>query len=383
MALTPHFIQTTGAPALQGAGDGVFACPCGQSVLIAGYQPRNFLNIAIQCAICGEVTETPGVAPGTAPPPAVTIVERGTENPPGPLSGDAVLCSREEIDRLATLYLPRKTDDLTYLISDALLDEIEAEQRHLTGAALDPSPHAEGLRGFKEHPLAWAVAHFRDRLRDPDWVTFADSPDMVAMAVIASYRDLIASWGHHPLFRAMLGTVAAQGYSFHAMAMFGAAKALSLAGNRVGFVATEAISPRIVAMRLALGGPDDMSVAVRRFDRFEWPDGAPAEPQLVRAAVLDAMAASQGHINRLRPGMLILSGGAAEGMFDQLLIDTIGAALTSHGKRYRGLSAMGAIFPKVVPTMYPREARFGYAFYPAANPGLAPGHSVQIGTRAT
>ena len=60
----------------------VFGCRCGQSLLIAGYEPRNFLGIAIQCAACGRISETPGLPQGAAPPAAVTLVERGAENPP-------------------------------------------------------------------------------------------------------------------------------------------------------------------------------------------------------------------------------------------------------------------------------------------------------------
>ena len=126
---------------------------------------------------------------------------------------------------------------------------------------------------FKDHALAWAVGHFRQRLRDPDWTSFADDNDLVAMTVIAAFRDLFASWVHHPLFGAMIGTAAVQGFSLHAMAMFGAAKSLASAGNRVGFVATEGALPKIVSLQLIMGAQDQLSVAVSRFDRFEWPNG--------------------------------------------------------------------------------------------------------------
>lgn len=377
MALVPHYRQYKGIPAITGAGFGLLGCDCGQSLLIAGYEAGNFLNIAIRCAICGRTTETPGLPEGATPPPAVTLVERGAENPPSTVAGGMVLISREEMERLAALYQPRSTDTDPLVISDELLDDVEIQRRHWTGSPLDRSPAT-----YNDRPLDWAVAHFRARLRDPEWMSFSADSDMLAVAVIAAFRDLFSSWAHHPLFGAMVGTAAAQGFSFHALAIFGAAKSLVSSGNRIGFAPTQGPAPRIVSFQLMLGAQEQMSVAVNRFDRFEWPNGGQATPQAVRAAVIEAMASVQGTINRLRPGMLVLSGGASEGSFDQLLVDSIVAAVASHGKRHRGLAAVSAIFPKVSLTGRHREARFGYSFYPVANRNHSIGQSVRIGSRA-
>jgi len=374
---TPHYAQIKGSPAITGAGVGLFECDCGRSLLIAGFEAGNFLGIAIRCAACGRISETPGLPQGAVPPPAVTLVERGAENPPSMIASGTVLISREEMDRLAALYQPRSTDADPLVISDALLDEVELRQRLWTGVPLDPSPAS-----YNDHPLAWAVAHFRARLTDTEWTSFASDSDMLAVTLIAAFRDLFASWAHHPLFGAMVGTAAAQGFSFHTLAIFGAAKSLVSAGNRVGFLPTPGPAPRIVSFQLMLGTQEQMSVAVNRFDRFEWPNGGHATPQALRSAVIEAMASVQGTINRLRPGMLVLSCGASEGTFDQLLVDAIVSAVASHGKRHRGLAAVSAIFPKVSLTGKHREARFGYSFYPIANRNHSIGQSVRIGSRA-
>jgi hypothetical protein len=376
VALTPHYTQIAGTPAITGAGLGKFQCDCGQSLLIAGYEARNFLAIAIQCAACGRISETPGFAEGAAAPPAVTLVERGTPNPPATVASDTVLISREEMDRLAALWQPRTTDADSHVISDELLDDAEFQHRRWTTEPLPPSP-----AGYKDHALSWAVAHFRARLRDPDWTSFSEDTDMVAVAVIAAFRDLFASWVHHPLFGAMVSTAAAQGFSLHAMATFGAAKSLMSAGNRVAFVAADGPRPRITSFQLMVGPQDQMSVAVNRFDRFEWPAGADASLQAVRTAVIDAMASVQGSINRLRPGMLVLSAGAVEGTLEQLFVDSIAAAIGTHGKRNRGLAAVAVIFPKIVMTGRRREVRFGYSFYPVTNRNHLMGRSVRIGSR--
>ncbi len=377
MTPLPHYTQTGDSPVTAGAGSGQFSCGCGQSLLISGYEPRNFLGIAVRCFACGNVSETPGLAEGEQPPPDVTMVERGAVNPPRTVATTTVLISREEMERLVALYQPRATGADPHVISDGLLDEVETQQRCHTNQPLDPSP-----RGYKGQPLAWAIAHLRDRLRDPEWTSFADSSDSTAAAVVAAFRDLFASWSHHPLFGAMLETAAAQGFSLHAMAMFGAAKSLMSAGNQIAFVPTTGARPRIASFQLVQGPQEHMSVQVNRWDRFEWPDGAEATPQAIRAAVIEAMASVQGSINRLHPGMLVLSPGAVEGKADQLFIDNIFAAIGSHGKRYRGLAAVAAICPKVLPTGKLREVRFGYSFYPVPNRNHAIGQSVRIGARA-
>ena len=377
MTEIPHYSQIGEAPAVVCSGTGQFSCDCGQSVLIAGYEPRNFLGIAIRCAACGRISETPGLPDGAQPPPNVTLVERGDGNAPRVATNETVLISREEMERLVTFYQPRATGADPHVVSDALLDELEAQQRTWTNQSLDPAPH-----GYKDQPLAWAVAHFRQRLRDPEWTSFADSSDSTAVAVIAAFRDLFASWGHHPLFGAMIRTAAAQGYSLHAMAMFGAAKSLISAGNQIAFVPTAGPDPRITSFQLLLGPQEQMSVVVNRFDRFEWPDGIEATPQAIRAAAIEAMASVQGSINRLHPGMLVLSPGAVEGKADQLFIDNVFEAIGSHGKRYRGLAAMAVIAPKILPTGKHREVRFGYSFYPIPNRNHAIGRSVHIGSRA-
>jgi hypothetical protein len=377
VALIPHYTQIAGSPAITGTGFGLFGCRCGHSLLIAGYEPRNFLDIAIQCGTCGHISETPGLPEGAPPPLALTVLDRGTESPPATLAAGTALISREETDRLAAFWQPRATESDPHVISDALLDDAEFQQRRWTGQPLDPAPG-----GYQDHALAWAVAHFRGRLRDPEWTGFSEDTDMVAVAVIAAFRDLFASWVHHPLFGVMIATAAAQGFSLHAMAMFGAAKSLAFAGNRVAFVPAVGSGGRGASFQVLLGPGEQMSVAVNRFNRFEWPDGAEATPQSVRAAVIEAMASVQGSINRLRPGMLVLSAGAVEGTLEQMFVDAIVSAIGSHGKRHRGLAAVSVIFPKIVMTGRRREVRFGYSFYPVTNRNHSVGQSVRIGSRA-
>src|SRR5262249_37385533 len=156
-------------------------------------------------------------------------------------------------------------------------------------------------------------------------------------------------------------------FSLHALAIPGAAKSLMLSGNQVVFVPGAGPRPEIAGLQLRHGQDDIVSVVVNRFDRFEWPDHARATAQHVRGAVDEAMTSVRGGINRLHPGMLVLSGGASDPALDRLVFHGAVAAMASLGKRNRGLAAVAAIFPKIGLTGRPRETRFGYAFYPVPN----------------
>src|SRR5262249_38941136 len=70
----PHVVQIGAAPAFIGAGVRDLVCQCGESVLIQGYLPANFIGIRIRCARCGEVTTTPGLAEGDILPRNATPI---------------------------------------------------------------------------------------------------------------------------------------------------------------------------------------------------------------------------------------------------------------------------------------------------------------------
>ena len=94
-----------------------------------------------------------------------------------------------------------------------------------------------------------------------------------------------------------------------------------------------------------------------------------------------ALEASRGQINRLHPGILVLSSGASDATFDRYLTESAIAAVAQQGKRYRGLAALAFIMPKISLTGNPREAKFGYTFYPVPNRADAAGNPVRVGTR--
>jgi hypothetical protein len=92
---------------------------------------------------------------------------------------------------------------------------------------------------------------------------------------------------------------------------------------------------------------------------------------VLRAAVIDALAGAQGTVNRVRPGVVVLSVSVWQPDFDQMLVDAIHAAFQSVGRRHRGVAAVAAIMPKGLQAGSPDRIGFGYAFYPILNPRFA------------
>ena len=372
----PHFHQSGDIPAVIGEGTEDLVCSCGQAILVKGYIPRNLLAIDLHCGACGQVTTTPGLADTENPPAAAYIPER-REIPlgrPAEVGRLAALISQEEMDRLSALYLPRDPGSNPIQISLAMLDEIAADYDRITNGAM--ARHLDAIAragispgaGMREYGLAWAIHFLRTRVSDPGWSCGQDDASGVATTIAAAFRFFQLCWSHHPRFAAMEAALAGERFSPNAMARFGVAKGLSDAGNRVGFVVPEPGAARpLIGFYVAIGPDQRQDVTVEAFDRFSWPDGRQAEPVPMFNAVIERMDASRGRINPRHPGMLILSISAVWSDFDQLIANIMQAALHKHGRRYRGLTALGVILPKFRPADRPDSVHFGYNFYPFAN----------------
>lgn len=372
MAVTtaaPHFIQTGQDPVFVGTGGDILACTCGQ-VLIAGYDPDRFLAIALQCGACGTVTETPGLAPGQAPPAPLVVAEEGANDAEFlsvQVTSGATLVGRTEMDRITGLYRPRTPASNIYAFDDALLDDTAARFAAITGAKLpDVVPDFEA--GLAQHPLAWSIGYLRTRLRDEAWACMEAPPSSVACLTVAGFRHFVATWSDHPLFPAMAATAADRGFAVHGLALFAAAHCLLMQNNRIGFPNPSGPPPgRLDYVRLATGPAQSIRVMLNVFDRFEVPSGRPWTPELLRIAVQEAIEAEQGRINPRHPGLLLLSPGLAMSDFDEALIRAIQAVVQSVGRRHRGLMAVAPIVLRLARGPDRRSVQFGYGLFPVEN----------------
>ncbi len=378
MERTPHFVQTAGRPVFTGQGTGELTCRCGQSVLVRGYDPRNFLAVDFQCASCGAITTTPGLSALNSPPAAVVPLERTADAPPegASIPPGRVLAGREELDRLMHIYQPRGPESEYVTVTDEWLESLGADYDRLTGGLLathlDVVASAEAekpLSGLAKHRLAWALHTLRAGIRDPDWSCTRSSDASVATTMAGAFRYFTDCWSHHPLFPEMAAAAADTGFSLHGMALFATAKALSDSGNRIAFLPPRDGSGRVRDFAIAMGPADRLTCVVDVFDGYEWPTGRTKWEFLeLRAAVLERLLASKARINQKRPGMIVLSPGAMWETMEQPLVDAIITAFHSHGRRYRHVSALSVILAKIKETDERNTARFGYTFLPFANP---------------
>jgi len=149
-------------------------------------------------------------------------------------------------------------------------------------------------------------------------------------------------------------------------------------GNRISFPVPTGVPPQIDSFDLATGPTDLVAVHLDVFDRFEVPFGQAWDHTILRAAVADQITAAQGRINLRKPGVLVLSPGAALAGYDEALIAVVRQALQTQGRKNRGLLAVASVVLRVQATPHPHAVRFGYGFFPAANPHYAGNSLLQM-----
>ncbi len=387
MERAPHFAQAPGRPIFLGHGTGVLNCRCGQSELVRGYDPKNFLAVDFQCAACNAITTTPGLSALNSPPAAVIPLDRSAEIPPegASIPPGQVLAGREELDRLMRIYQPAGPASDVVAFTPDWLDALEADYDRLTSGLLATdlseaaaAENTKHLSSFARYPLAWAIRTLRTGIADPHWACAATDEASVASTVAAAFRYFNECWSHHPLFPEMAATAADTGFSLHGLDLFATAKLLSDSGNRVAFLPTHDGSGRVKDFAIAMGPTDRLTCIVDPFSQYEWQPAPQLDFDRLRAEVQERLLASKSRINPKRPGMIVLSPGATSGALEQPLVDAIYATFHTQGRRYRHVSAMSVIMGKIAATSEPHVVRFGYSFLPIPNPRHA-AVKVQIG----
>jgi len=350
-------------------------------VLLRGNRPGALLAIDIECAVCGAVTTTPGLAADQVIPFGARMVGRDRIPRPHPLALPAgtVLADRDELFRVDLLSRPRDVPAVPFDVSAPTLHAAGAEYDALTGGQLAahraavPPDTDEMWPGLTRLPVVWALERLNAGVSTPGFWCLAREPDAVAANQLGAFREFPSVWSQHPLFPAMAAGAASTGFSTHALAVFAAARALAVGGNRVGFSPPVRAGARIEEFHIEIGsgeaGPSErLPVLVRRFDRFDWPGGWGAEAAATRAAAIDALIASQPRINARHPGVLVLSVGAVRRQIDPVLIEGVTRALQERGRRHRGLAAVALMLPKIYATARQDQVVFGWIFLPFANP---------------
>ena len=366
----------------RGAGAGDLLCRCGASVLIQGYLPGNFLAIRIQCFRCGAVTTTPGLRDGEILPLSAVAVEaaRMPMVTTSAIGRGAVLACRDAIARDYTLTRPHNPPDEPLLLSRAMLEATAADYDRLTGGRLAEhavaSPSAEGS-DQGDYPFAWSVLRLRERIDRPEWSWLYQDDDAMAAMYVTAMHHLMLCWGRHPLLARLVAPLAERNRFIRTVTAMAMAKLLFDAGNRVGF----SLSGGDVELHFTTAADEPLSFVLLAPDALQWRQKERRSPAALRDAVIDAVAAAQGRVNRSRPGIVVLAASILQPDFDQMVVDAIHAAFQTIGRRNRGVAAVAIIMPKVLPAGQPDRIGFGYAFYPIRNPRFFGENPIRLGTQ--
>ncbi len=367
-------------PVFRGAGRDDLLCRCG-SLLIQGYLPGNFLAIRIQCFRCGAITCTPGLPEDEILPRSAVAIEAAgtpavTSNIVAP--GDILAC-KDMIASGYALIRPASPPDAPVLLSRAMLEATAADYDRLTGGRLAEhaaaSPPAE-RPDQGPYPFAWSVMRLRDRMDRPGWSWRWQNDDAMAAMYVAALHHLMLCWGRHPLLPRLAASLAAPDSFIRAVTTLAVAKLLFDGGNRVGF----SLTGTEIGLRFTNAAGQPLSVALLAPEALQWRQKDRRSPDVLRGAVIDALASAQGRVNRSRPGIIVLAASILQPDFDQMVVDAIHAAFHLVGRRHRGVAALGVAMPKVLPAGPPDRIGFGYAFYPIRNPRFAGENPVRLGS---
>jgi hypothetical protein len=198
---------------------------------------------------------------------------------------------------------------------------------------------------------------------------------MAAMHVVALHR-LMQCWGQHPLLARIAAPLAQRDKFIRTVAGLAMAKLLFDAGNRVRF----ALEGSDVDLRLTTVAGEPLTFALLAPGALQWREKDRRSPDVLCDAVVAAMAAAQGQVNRSRPGIVVLAASILRQDFDQMVVDAIHAAFQAAGRRHRGVAAVGIVLPKLLPAGHPDWIGLGYAFYPILNPRFAGENPIRLGS---
>jgi hypothetical protein len=349
-------------------------------VLVQGYLPGNFLAIRIRCFRCAAVTRTPGLPDGEILPRAAIAVE-ATGTPMVTTSaigrGDVLVGREAMADYLLTR--PQQPPDEPVPLSRAMLEAAEADYDRLTGGRLAEhvaaSPPAEAPEQGA-WPFAWSVTRLRARIDRPGWSWLHQDDDAMAAMYVTALHHLMLCWGQHPLLTRLMAPLTGRDRFIRTLGGMAVAKLLFDGGNRVGF----SLPGDDLDLHFSSSLDEPLSLALLAPEALQWRQKERRSPDVLRDAVIDAVASAQGRVNRSRPGIVVLAVSILQPDFDQMVVDAIHAAFRTVGRRHRGVAAVAVVMPKVLPVGQPDRVGFGYALYPIPNPRFAGENPIRMGS---
>jgi hypothetical protein len=220
----------------------------------------------------------------------------------------------------------------------------------------------------------------RQQIDQPGWSWLGHDDDAMAAMYVAALQDLLNCWGQHPLLARLASPLAERGRFLRTMTGFATARLLFDAGNRVGFLPPTPGNAD-VQLHFSTAAGEPLSLAMLAPEALQWKERDGRSPQVIRSAVVDALASARGRVNSRNPGVVVLSVSILYPDFDQALVDGIHAAFRAVGRKHGGVAAVSVIMPKVMPAGQPDRVGFGYSFYPIRNPHFFGENPIMLGSQ--
>ncbi len=148
---------------------------CLSSILIKGYNPDNFIDIAIQCANCCGITVTPRLEDGEILPRSFIVCHSSSDpnsSPTRHIDAETAVISNAQLAREQKLNHPRPPYSV-FEKSIASLLRLEAEYDAISQGALQKQKKAlqtysrlgNFTAGLHKYPFAWSCGRFRRMIR--------------------------------------------------------------------------------------------------------------------------------------------------------------------------------------------------------------------------
>lgn len=267
-----------------------------------------------------------------------------------------------EIRRITASYQPVEPPGTPYKVSESLIDRGVGLYAGF-GRAGYLGAAGEGGDGRTWLP---AMEYLRSRMQDPAWHCLENEATASAITRLTSLLHFHATWAAHPLFPAMVASVAEADFSLDGFAPFAAAHCLSMLGSRIYFQPPSRPGDGIRRFEVASSPDNVATVHVTNLDL------AAVRRKSPRDTVGERVAAACARIDARHPGLVVLSAGSAPGELDALVADGLRDALINQARKNRGLMAVAFLALRLLPTSEPREVLLRYGFLPIPNQQFRP-----------
>lgn len=341
----PVLLQCTSAPLFLGSSACDLTCGCGQ-ILIKGYDPRQYIEIDIECYSCKGVTRTDSWPVGEALP--YSLLSIGREGRIA-LSGNinmtrnsSFICD-QAIDKVAydTAVRPGKT---TLKLSLEGLDELGRDLDRISGGeylkSLASTERAYKAKNelFLKFPLAWAISHLKRRILEGE-ISFHDKKDSAAVAYLNFVPYYFSRWEHHPLFAALSKGCVLEFY--HTVTQLVAASYFSDYGHYIGFTNAVGVVGRSPDLYVNKTPFERCSIEVKAPSELQWPHDLPSVDKLEKI-IEKQIKKARGQVTGELGGIVVV-GVSAFGLESEEIINGCIKSLIKRGKvpaRVTGVSSV-------------------------------------------